>query len=71
MVEFKGERIDATSSHGTGCALSSSIAANMAKGHTLEAAIERSKEYVTAALKSDMHIGAGNGSIDHGALVRQ
>ena len=71
MVEFKGERIDATSSHGTGCALSSSIAANMAKGHTLEAAIEIGKEYVTTALKSDMRIGTGNGSIDHGALVRQ
>lgn len=71
MVEFKGERIDATSSHGTGCALSSSIAANMAKGHTLEAAIEIGKEYVTTALKSDMRIGTGNGSINHGALVRQ
>ena len=71
MVEFKGERIDAKSSHGTGCALSSSIAANMAKGLTLEAAIDRGKEYVTAALKSDMHIGTGNGSIDHGALERQ
>lgn len=71
IVELKGERIDATSSHGTGCALSSSIAANMAKGHTLEAAIDRGKEYVTAALKSDMHIGTGNGSVDHGALVRQ
>ena len=71
IVEFKGERIDTTSSHGTGCALSSSIAANMAKGHTLEAAIDRGKEYVTAALKSDMHIGTGNGSIDHGALERQ
>ena len=70
-VEFKGERIDTTSSHGTGCALSSSIAANMAKGLILEAAIDRGKEYVTAALKSDMHIGTGNGSIDHGALVRQ
>ena len=70
-VEFKGERIDATSSHGTGCALSSSIASNMAKGLILEAAIDRGKEYVTAALKSDMHIGTGNGSIDHGALVRK
>ena len=69
--EFKGDRVETISSHGTGCALSSSIAANMAKGHTLEAAIDRGKEYVTAALKSDMHIGTGNGSIDHGALVRQ
>ena len=70
-TEFIGDRVETTSSHGTGCALSSSIAANMAKGHTLEAAIDRGKEYVTAALKSDMHIGTGNGSIDHGALVRQ
>ena len=70
-TEFIGDRVETTSSHGTGCALSSSIAANMAKGLTLEAAIDRGKEYVTAALKSDMHIGMGNGSINHGALVRQ
>ena len=70
-TEFMGDRVETTSSHGTGCALSSSIAANMAKGLILEAAIDRGKEYVTAALKSDMHIGTGNGSIDHGALVRQ
>ena len=70
-AEFKGDRVETTSSHGTGCALSSSIAANMAKGLTLEAAIDRGKEYVTAALKSDMHIGTGNGSINHGALVRK
>lgn len=70
-TEFIGNRVETTSSHGTGCALSSSIAANMAKGHTLEAAIEIGKEYVTTALKSDMRIGTGNGSINHGALVRQ
>ena len=70
-TEFIGDRVETTSSHGTGCALSSSIAANMAKGLTLEAAIDRGKEYVTAALKSDMHIGTGNGSINHGALVRK
>lgn len=70
-AEFKGDRVETTSSHGTGCALSSSIAANMAKGLTLEAAIDRGKEYVTAALKSDMQIGTDNGSINHGALVRQ
>ena len=70
-TEFIGDRVETTSSHGTGCALSSSIAANMAKGHTLEAAIEIGKGYVTSALKSDMHIGTGNGSIDHGALVRK
>ena len=69
-TEFIGDRVETTSSHGTGCALSSSIAANMAKGLTLEAAIDIGKEYVTTALKSDMRIGTGNGSIDHGALVR-
>ncbi|ASS38516.1 hypothetical protein AXF17_03610 [Mogibacterium pumilum] len=71
ITEFKDERVETTSSHGTGCALSSSIAANMAKGHMLEAAIYRGKEYVTTALKSDMRIGTGNGSVNHGALARQ
>ena len=70
-AEFIGDSVETTSSHGTGCALSSSIAANMAKGLTLEAAIDRGKEYVTAALKRDMHIGTGNGSINHGALGRK
>ena len=70
-AEFIGDSVETTSSHGTGCALSSSIAANMAKGLTLEAAIDRGKEYVTTALKSDMHIGTGNGSINHGALGRK
>mgnify|MGYP000845860578 CR=1 FL=1 len=70
-AEFKGDRVETKNSHGTGCALSSSIAANIAKGLTLEAAIDRGKEYVTAALKSDMHIGTGNSSINHGALVRK
>lgn len=68
--EFKDKMIETTSSHGTGCALSSSIAANLAKGYVLEQAVYRGKEYVTAALASDMHIGTGNGSVDHGALIR-
>ena len=71
FAEFKGERIEALGSHGTGCALSSSIAANIAKGYALEEAIDRGKKYVTAALKSDMRIGTGNGSVDHGAFARQ
>lgn len=67
---FSGEMVDTTSSHGTGCALSSSIASNLAKGIPLEEAVYRGKNYVTAALRSDMNIGTGNGSVDHGALIR-
>lgn len=70
ISEFKGQKVETTSSHGTGCALSSSIAANLAKGYALEQALHRGKQYVTAALTSDMHIGTGNGSVDHSALIR-
>lgn len=70
ISEFKGQKVETASSHGTGCALSSSIASNLAKGYSLVEAIDRGKQYVTAALRSDMHIGTGNSSVDHGALIR-
>ena len=46
-----GERIDNPNSHGTGCTLSSTIAANLAKGYTLEDAVKKAKEYLTEALR--------------------
>ena len=62
---FYGKRIDNPNTHGTGCTLSSAIAANMAKGFTLDEAIRRAKEYISGALSAMLDLGKGSGPMDH------
>lgn len=70
VERFAGERIATKNTHGTGCTLSSAIAANMAKGMTLRDAVGRAKDFVTGALKADLTLGAGAGPLHHGFLLR-
>ncbi|MCC8029218.1 MAG: bifunctional hydroxymethylpyrimidine kinase/phosphomethylpyrimidine kinase [Lachnospiraceae bacterium] len=63
---FHGTRIDNPNTHGTGCTLSSAIAANLAKGYDMEASIRRAKDYLTGALSAMLDLGAGSGPVDHG-----
>lgn len=63
---FKAERVDNPNAHGTGCTLSSVIAANLAKGYDLVESIERSKSYITGALEAGLDLGEGSGPLDHG-----
>ncbi|MCX2495122.1 bifunctional hydroxymethylpyrimidine kinase/phosphomethylpyrimidine kinase [Pedobacter sp. PF22-3] len=53
--------------HGTGCTLSSAIAAEMAKGKTLLDAIKNAKNYISRALQagSEIKTGEGNGPLNH------
>ncbi|MCX7114570.1 MAG: bifunctional hydroxymethylpyrimidine kinase/phosphomethylpyrimidine kinase [Gammaproteobacteria bacterium] len=64
---FEEQRIYTNNTHGTGCSLSSAIAANLAKGHGLKEAISRAKHYLTQAIEAGKHqkIGHGAGPIDH------
>lgn len=62
---FNGKRIDNPNTHGTGCTLSSAIAANLAKGHDLATAVERAKEYISGALAAMLDLGAGSGPMNH------
>jgi len=66
MVWFKGKRIDNPNTHGTGCTLSSAIAANLAKGLTLHEAVERAKAYISGALAAMLDLGKGSGPMNHG-----
>ena len=61
-----GERIATENTHGTGCTLSSAIAANLAKGAALGEAVIRAKAYVRGALLSGLSLGKGSGPLDHG-----
>ena len=53
--------------HGTGCTLSSAIAAETAKGHNLLAAIKKAKDYISEALQAGSMVttGKGNGPLNH------
>jgi hydroxymethylpyrimidine/phosphomethylpyrimidine kinase len=64
---FEASRIHTRNTHGTGCSLSSAIAAFLAKGFTMHEAIQKAKKYISLALQagSQQTIGHGAGPIDH------
>ncbi len=64
-VWFKGKRIDNPNTHGTGCTLSSAIAANLAKGRTLDEAVRQAKDYLSGALAAMLDLGKGSGPLAH------
>ena len=62
---FRSERIDNKNTHGTGCTLSSAIAANLSKGLDLDEAILKAKNYLTEALRAGLDLGKGSGPLMH------
>ncbi|MEE1353976.1 MAG: bifunctional hydroxymethylpyrimidine kinase/phosphomethylpyrimidine kinase [Acutalibacteraceae bacterium] len=62
---FEGRRIANPNTHGTGCTLSSAIAANLAKGFDLRDSVDRAKEYLSGALAAMLDLGQGSGPMDH------
>ena len=62
---FEGRRIDNPNTHGTGCTLSSAIAANLAKGFALPESVRRAKEYISGALAAMLDLGQGSGPMSH------
>ena len=63
MTSWQGQRIDTTSTHGTGCTLASAIAFFLAGGATLADAIARAREFVRMALHDAPELGQGSGPI--------
>ena len=61
------KRIDTPNTHGTGCTLSSAIAAGLAKGQNLESAVREAKVYISEAIVASGHlqIGSGHGPVHH------
>ena len=62
---FYGKRIHNPNTHGTGCTLSSAIAANLAKGYNLENSVQRAKDYISEALATMLDLGKGSGPMNH------
>ena len=67
---FMGRRIDNPNTHGTGCTLSSAIAANLAKGYDLTVSVEKAKTYLSGALAAQLNLGHGSGPMDHAFDIR-
>lgn len=73
LVDFNGcerlaaPRIATRNTHGTGCTLSAAIAAGLAKGLSLSAAVREAKAYVTAAIAAAdrLDVGSGPGPLHH------
>lgn len=65
LEALKADTVETDNTHGTGCTLSSAIAANLAKGLNPLSATIAAKKYVTAALQHSLSIGQGQGPVGH------
>ena len=67
ITELPSARVYTPNTHGTGCTLSSALAALLAKGYELTDAARGAKEYINEAIVSGAHyeIGGGHGPVDH------
>ncbi|CAN5287750.1 bifunctional hydroxymethylpyrimidine kinase/phosphomethylpyrimidine kinase [soil metagenome] len=65
---FGSARIASRNLHGTGCTLSSAIAAFLALGHTLPDAVQQARGYLPGAMRAgaDVQVGTGHGPLNHG-----
>jgi len=65
IAAFAAPRIATRNTHGTGCSLSSAIAAGLAKGEEMETAVRNGKAWVSAAIAAADRLGVGHG---HGPI---
>ena len=63
--EIRGPRLPGRNTHGTGCTLSSALAAFLAQGLPDEPALRRAREYLEGAIRNAPPIGGGHGPLDH------
>jgi len=63
--ELRRPRVVSRHTHGTGCTLSSAIAANLARGLTDREALENARDYLDGAIRHAPGLGAGHGPLNH------
>jgi hydroxymethylpyrimidine/phosphomethylpyrimidine kinase len=69
MTVMEHARIESRSTHGTGCTLASAIAAGLAQGLELRAAVTRARAYVAEAIRTAPGYGRGHGPLNHAHTV--
>ena len=65
VVWYSTDRVSSTSTHGTGCTLSSALACLLVKGHSLREAIHLARTYVAEAIAAAPGLGKGHGPLNH------
>lgn len=67
LIWLEGERLATKNTHGTGCSLSSALAAELAKGAGLEKAARDAKQWLQAAIlrNDELTVGSGHGPVHH------
>ena len=70
---FKGTKFDTPNTHGTGCSLSSAIAAHLSQSKSIYEAVEKAEAYIDTAIESGSNytIGKGHGPIDHFYMIKK
>lgn len=69
VTRFEGRRLETAHTHGTGCTLSSAIAAGIAQGQDLRDAVARARDYVRVAIETAPGLGHGHGPLNHAHTV--
>lgn len=67
VTVLASQRLHTKNTHGTGCTMSSALAANLAKGYSLSQSAENAKKYIVEAIENgvDYQIGEGHGPVHH------
>ena len=65
MHTFASERVVTQNTHGTGCTFASAVAAGLAQGMDVPAAVRRAKSYISEAISTNPMFGAGHGPLNH------
>ncbi|HYG57020.1 MAG TPA: bifunctional hydroxymethylpyrimidine kinase/phosphomethylpyrimidine kinase [Symbiobacteriaceae bacterium] len=65
------ERVESRHTHGTGCTFSAAIAAGLARGMDLVAAVRQAKAFITLAIRKAPGLGAGHGPTNHLAWLEE
>lgn len=65
ITVLEGRRVDTPHTHGTGCTLSSAIAAGLARGQPVREAVRAAKEYIQGAIENALALGKGRGPLNH------
>jgi hydroxymethylpyrimidine/phosphomethylpyrimidine kinase len=63
--ELRGPRIETRHTHGTGCTFASAVAAQLARGADIEAALRAARVYLEGAIRHAPELGAGHGPLNH------
>ena len=65
LLTLTAPRLDTKNTHGTGCTFAAAIAAFLARGIDLAAAVRTAKRFVTEAIRRGLPLGSGHGPTDH------